>query len=703
MNFKNILCFGILMILIGNSFFVSAVKDLNIEKEESFFSKISNFITGLIVWPGQPSRPDLPGDISDCIVSSWNCGDWGTCVNGLQNKSCTSNCETTKVESQSCTIACQVGQWSDTNSFRCLGDMRQKQQNRIVSPSGCNFSSQWINFSCTTGQVCSGNGECIVPISSCTSSNWISSNSSCNSSGKLIQTWTKQGTCSGGISKPTSELVSCEFGFKECSYAYSSWGSCNSSGQKRRDITLSSPEGCQEGNPVLVEDCLCTGSDWKNISLVPNECPSSGKQNRTWEKIGNCTGGVQKSLTEEVSCNYVTKCTDECFLGNTSCFEGGYKNCTVNSQTGCNVWGNLIPCLSSDYICVDGSCVINEALVSFNDTSIFNILNSSNSSFGGGGSGGLLVNGINLTIGTGFVELKEGSEKIIKLFTTDGSAKSFSDSQVKISKGLIQSRSFVLIKNENNDYPKKEVYLGIKSSSQGVCVKDQEVEDVSQVLSGCISITCPGSSGNYNCNVVSTNSNGKTVLVSGLNHSGVVEVLEQPVTTDSSTGGSSPGGNGDNGGGGGMTSIANNSSAVDSVSVEDNEIVESIENVTDSNNSVNWKVILYYIAGFLVLAILGLLIFLYIHRKKQNQEVIQANVVNNNELNHDVKSEQISVFENINNILDSGIISFKNNDIENSKKLYLDAKSLYEKNGNYNQDLENKFVELCNLLNGASQ
>ena len=54
----------------------------------------------------------------------------------------------------------------------------------------------------------------------------------------------------------------------------------------------------------------CTESHWTSI-LSPLTCPETEIQTRTWTKTGDCFGGIIHINSEEVSCTYVPKITDE--------------------------------------------------------------------------------------------------------------------------------------------------------------------------------------------------------------------------------------------------------------------------------------------------------------------------------------------------------------------------------------------------------
>ena len=48
-------------------------------------------------------------------------------------------------------------------------------------------------------------------ITTCTESNWTSSDGACQSNGTLTRTWTKTGSCSGGVSHPATETKTCTY------------------------------------------------------------------------------------------------------------------------------------------------------------------------------------------------------------------------------------------------------------------------------------------------------------------------------------------------------------------------------------------------------------------------------------------------------------------------------------------------------------
>ena len=98
---------------------------------------------------------------------------------------------------------------------------------------------------------------------------------------------------------------------QDCTYTYSNWSECYSSGMQTRTVISSSPPGCAGGSPDLSQSCTptptpnpsCTDSNW-TYALSPTTCPSSGYQTKTWTQIGTCSGGVTHPTTETNSCTY---------------------------------------------------------------------------------------------------------------------------------------------------------------------------------------------------------------------------------------------------------------------------------------------------------------------------------------------------------------------------------------------------------------
>jgi len=153
----------------------------------------------------------------------------------------------------------------------------------------------------------------VPPTPLCTTNNWTStvSPTTCPSSGSQTMSWTKTGQCAGGVAQPVTRNVSCAYQAPVCTYTYSAWGDCTSSGIQTHIVISSSPSNCSGGaSPVLSQACTyippissCVESNWTS-TISPTTCPSSGSQTKAWTKIGNCVGGITHPATENVSCVY---------------------------------------------------------------------------------------------------------------------------------------------------------------------------------------------------------------------------------------------------------------------------------------------------------------------------------------------------------------------------------------------------------------
>jgi len=195
-------------------------------------------------------------DVNTC-TPNWQCTSWDICSNGSQTRSC--------------------------------------------------YDS---NYCGTTTGVPSQTQSCVYT-SLCSENNWTYTMypTACPSSGTQTKTWTKVGTCTGGVTHSPSEIVTCNYQISTCtSFIYSDWSSCDQSGVQTRTVLSSYPLGCEEGNPTISTACTyilsCTENNW-TYTLSSTACPSSGTQTKTWTKVGTCTGGVTHSPSETVTCNYL--------------------------------------------------------------------------------------------------------------------------------------------------------------------------------------------------------------------------------------------------------------------------------------------------------------------------------------------------------------------------------------------------------------
>lgn len=457
--------------------------------EKFSFKNSLGSLTGFIVWPGQPSKPSAPGgDINSCVDSSWTCGDYGLCVAKSQSKTCKSNCNNTKVETQSCVVP--------------------------------------------------------VGVVSCQEKDWKSTDGECKSNNKSVRSWTPVGTCTGGITKPATEEISCVYQLPACKDA-----------------------------------------DWKSAD---GACKSNNKLNRTWERIGDCAGGATKVSSELISCNYQAPvCTRFDYNDWTNCSQSGVQTREVVSSypAGCQ-GGNKNVSTSCVYVApVNNQPIVNEnSAPSVTNLSFKKIAQDSKNSY---------------------YSLSKNQTSVVNFVSSDSNFV-LNSSNYNVSEGKTGENNYFIFKSTSDKNYTKEVYFNLKVSSRGICIKDEEIDSVSQILQGCMFIACPGANGNYKCTMNSSDAISKTVIVSGLKHSGIVEVGNGSFCGDlncssdescsscsmdcgvcqssaaNNLGGSSGGG----GGGGGSGSSQNNSGGVNNVANSSDFGSQNVNNDGSSSDEV---------------------------------------------------------------------------------------------------------------------
>jgi parallel beta-helix repeat protein len=149
-------------------------------------------------------------------------------------------------------------------------------------------------------------------IPNCTNSDWVYNITplDCPLSGEQIKNYTKIGDCENGVSHSVSEIISCAYNVPTCtSFTYTDWSECGESGTQARNVLSSLPSGCQNGVPVLSQECV----------YVPSTCIDG-------TSLNSC------SLTKPLYCDGNGELDYDCSL------------------CGCD----------SKYVCEGGSCVIEE-------------------------------------------------------------------------------------------------------------------------------------------------------------------------------------------------------------------------------------------------------------------------------------------------------------------------------------------------------
>jgi hypothetical protein len=137
-------------------------------------------------------------------------------------------------------------------------------------------------------------------IPNCTDSDWIYNITpvDCPSTQNQTKTWTKIGNCENGTYHNVSEVISCDYNIPTCTnFIYSGWGECISSGTQSRSVLTSSPNGCQNGIPVLSQECeyvapsCMDGTSLNSCSLTkPLYCNAVGELDYDCDLCG-CDSG----------------------------------------------------------------------------------------------------------------------------------------------------------------------------------------------------------------------------------------------------------------------------------------------------------------------------------------------------------------------------------------------------------------------------
>ncbi|MBS3072112.1 hypothetical protein J4408_03925 [Candidatus Pacearchaeota archaeon] len=96
------------------------------------------------------------GGGTTCSATTWTCGAWGICFDGKQTRECTSNCNTKRTETQSCSLTCEHDTRCSQEGVFCSG-------NEVVTcelnSEGClDFVSSVV---CEDDEICS-NAQCVL-------------------------------------------------------------------------------------------------------------------------------------------------------------------------------------------------------------------------------------------------------------------------------------------------------------------------------------------------------------------------------------------------------------------------------------------------------------------------------------------------------------------------------------------------------------
>jgi hypothetical protein len=277
---------------------------------------------------------------------------------------CTSDSECTAQSNGYCDVLkkctyCLEGQFYSRKLYQCsycdsenpcteqpngycniLGECNYCPEGQYYRHTRCVECSSDSECTAQSNGVCNVLGNCVYSLPQCIESDWTYSISPnlCPPNQQQTRIWTKIGQCSGGFTKPSSEIISCVYNAPECTYTYSDWSLCDPSGIQTRTYT-SSPENCQ-GNPIKTRKC--TPDDLNDFP--PTDDENSGDDN------------VEKPITLNpcLGCKIEEKCFPLGFRkqGEFCSEEGNKFRAQKSTDSSCE---NSFECISN--LCIDEKCV----------------------------------------------------------------------------------------------------------------------------------------------------------------------------------------------------------------------------------------------------------------------------------------------------------------------------------------------------------
>jgi hypothetical protein len=190
---------------------------------------------------------------------------------------------------------------TECSGGQCVRTCTESDWSSGLSPTVCPSSGTqtriWQKVNTCAGGVQKTNEEVsctyVAPaLSNCTNSDYTStvSPANCPSSGTQTKTYTKIGNCAG---TKNPETLTCNPNTPNCTYSYSNWTVCRSTGTQSRTETHS-PAVCQ-GTPVLTQSC-----NYVEPSPGTATCDDEIKnQNETGIDCGGSCDACEKSFFQE--------------------------------------------------------------------------------------------------------------------------------------------------------------------------------------------------------------------------------------------------------------------------------------------------------------------------------------------------------------------------------------------------------------------
>jgi hypothetical protein len=245
----------------------------------------------------------------------------GTCLNGV-----------TKPASEviNCTYKAPICNYTYSEWSACSQNGEQTRTAKATNQP-CNGSPQEITKSCTPPCVASNYDYNIIP-------------NICPASGIQKKEYYQIGTCTGGITIPLDENISCTPNLEDCSYTYSEWGECLPSGVKTRTVLSKSPSICQETTTLTTTNCDYNSQDlswidsareidWGEENTDETGSTTSNLPTTTPNSQDNTNQNTDTNQNIETpSCQYY--CAEKCYSVKGVCckeiWNPGIESCELN-------------------------------------------------------------------------------------------------------------------------------------------------------------------------------------------------------------------------------------------------------------------------------------------------------------------------------------------------------------------------------------
>ena len=261
---------------------------------------------------------------SDCNSNGKLTRVWvksGTCLNGV-----------TKPASEviNCTYKAPICNYTYSEWSACSQNGEQTRTAKATNQP-CNGSPQEITKSCTPPCVASNYDYNIIP-------------NICPASGIQKKEYYQIGTCTGGITIPLDENISCTPNLEDCSYTYSEWGECLPSGVKTRTVLSKSPSICQETTTLTTTNCDYNSQDlswidsareidWGEENTDETGSTTSNLPTTTPNSQDNTNQNTDTNQNIETpSCQYY--CAEKCYSVKGVCckeiWNPGIESCELN-------------------------------------------------------------------------------------------------------------------------------------------------------------------------------------------------------------------------------------------------------------------------------------------------------------------------------------------------------------------------------------